>query len=84
MAAADPEREWRKSLDAHAAHTMHGVITHAAGHLIANAEAGPLLGGLPTIEIEGPDGEWRRYYVRLTEAARHAPLEPAHLGALVP
>jgi hypothetical protein len=82
-AKPDPEREWKKSLDAHAAHTMHGVITHCAD-LIANSRPGPLLGGLPTVEIQGPDGEWRRYYVRLTEAARHAPLDPRHLGAMVP
>lgn len=60
------EREWRKALDAHAAHTMHGIISHGA-ELIANSRLSPLMGGLPTVEIEGPDGEWRRYYVRLTE-----------------
>lgn len=63
----DDERQWKKALDAHAAHTMHGVITHCVD-LIANSRPGPLYGGLPTIEIEGPDGVWRRYYVRLTEA----------------
>lgn len=71
MTKADQERadrEWRRLLGEHAAHVMHGVITHGA-ELIANSRAAALLGG-PTIEIEGPDGEWRRYYVRLTEVPR--------------
>lgn len=63
------EREWQRALDAHAAHTMHGIITHAT-ELIANSRPGPLVGDRPTVEIQGPDGEWRRYYVRLTEV-RH-------------
>ena len=63
---ASEEREWQKLLGEHAAHVLHGVITHGA-ELIGNSRAAPLMGGLPTIEIEGPDGEWRRYYVRLTE-----------------
>lgn len=82
-AKPNPEREWKKVLDAHAHHTMHGVITHCCD-LIANSRMGPLLGGLPTIEIQGPDGEWRRYYVRLTEAAAHEPLEPGHARQLRP
>lgn len=80
----DPEREWRKVLDAHAAHTLHGVITHAAGELIANAAPGPLVDGRPSIDVQGPDGVWRRYLVRLTEAPVHAPLDPAHLRAVRP
>lgn len=60
------QTEWRKSTDAHAAHTMHGVVSYCCD-LIANSRAGPLMGGSITIEIEGPDGVWRRYYVRLTE-----------------
>lgn len=75
---------WRKAVTDHAYHTMHGAITHAAGDLIANARPGPLVDGRPSIEIQGPDGEWRAYIVRLTEAPVHAPLDPAHLGAMRP
>lgn len=63
---ANDDREWRQALDAHARHTMHGIITHAAD-LIANSRPGPLIGNGPTVDIQGPDGEWRRYFVRLTE-----------------
>lgn len=80
-AKPDPEREWRKSLEAHAHAVVAELHSHAGGVMPAFAP-GPLLGGLPTVEIQGPDGEWRRYYVRLTEAARHAPLDPAHLQAM--
>jgi hypothetical protein len=69
-AEQDAERQWRKVLDGHAAHTMHGIITHGTD-LIANSRPAPLMGGLPTVEIEGPDGTWRRYYVRLTEVTTH-------------
>lgn len=75
---------WRKAVTDHAYHTMHGVITHAAGHPIANAEPAPLVDGRPAIDIQVPDGTWRRYLVRLTEAPVHAPLDPAHLGAMRP
>ena len=30
-------------------------------------QPGPTMGERPTIDIMGPDGTWRRYYVRLTE-----------------
>lgn len=80
-AKPDLEREWRKILDAHAAHVLHGVITHGTD-LIANSRPGPLVDGRPSLEVEGPDGEWRRYLLRLTEAPAHAPLEAAHLRAM--
>jgi hypothetical protein len=60
------DRTRQRVLDDHAAHVMHGVVSYCCD-LIANRRAGPLMGDRPTIEIEGPDGEWRRYYVRLTE-----------------
>lgn len=50
MTKDNPDREWRKVLDAHAAHTMHGLITHCCD-LIANSRPAPLMGGLPTVEI---------------------------------
>ena len=62
----NPDRDYRKAMDEHARHVMHGVISYCCDP-IANSRAGPLIGGGPTIEIEGPDGVWRRYFVRLTE-----------------
>lgn len=78
----DPEREWRKVLDAHAAQLLADVL--AWDHQIAGVNPGPLVDGRPSVDIQGPDGEWRRYLVRLTEAPVHAPLDPRHLGAMQP
>ena len=63
---SNPDRQWQKTLEAHAAHVVADVIADgAASYPLARPSR--LMGGLPTIEIQGPDGEWRRYYVRLTE-----------------
>jgi len=78
---ADNEREWRRMLDEHASHTMHGVIS-ICSDLIANSRAGELVDGRPTVEIHGPDGVWRRYLVRLTEAPKPLPFDPADLQGL--
>lgn len=56
------EREWQRVLDDHAAAVFRNAIGQPPGVRTATD-----LGGRPTVEIEGPDGEWRRYYVRLTE-----------------
>lgn len=78
----DPEREWKKALEAHACAVVADVF--AWDHQVRGANPGPLVDGRPSIDIQGPDGEWRRYLVRLTEAPHHAPLDPAHFRALHP
>lgn len=60
-AAAD--REWQRALQEHAAGIMRDAI-HGAP--LASIMVAPDNGGL-AVAIQGPDGEWRRYYVRLTE-----------------
>lgn len=65
MTRADQERadrEWRRVLDEHA----HALFQNAIGQPAGVRSLAPL-GGRPAVEIQGPDGEWRRYYVRLTE-----------------
>ena len=85
-AKSDLEREWRKALDAHAAATLATVIDRGAGTewagQVTTARPGPLVDGRPSVEIQGIDGEWRRYLLRLTEAPVHAPLDPAMLQAM--
>ena len=67
---ADAKREWRKALDEHAARTMADVIVWGAANAGYNCiQPGPTMGGRATIDIMGPDGAWRRFYVRLTEVA---------------
>lgn len=61
--AALAEREWRKALDEHAHAVMARRLDDGEGAIVS---ADPL-GDRPTVEIQGPDGEWRRYYVRLTQ-----------------
>lgn len=61
--------QWRRSIADHANHTLHGVLTHGV-ELIGNTRHSPLVGGRPTLDVQGPDGEWRRYYVRLTEVGQ--------------
>lgn len=59
------EREWRKATDDSAYTILQRALDVASaggGLLLADS-----LGDRPTVEIRGPDGEWRRYYVRLTE-----------------
>lgn len=67
-------------LDAHA-NTQLAAALHYASPYCPHMRPASDLGGLPTVEIQGPDGEWRRYYVRLTEAAQHAPLTAEQAGA---
>ena len=66
-AAQAAEREWRAALAEHADTTLRGAIgfVERSNHhpTIRNAADQ----GGTTVEIEGPDGEWRRYFVRLTE-----------------
>jgi hypothetical protein len=60
------EREWQRALAQHA----DQVLRHALSGRW-DADDAPLTlvtdQGGPTVVIRGPDGEWRRYYVRLTE-----------------
>jgi len=60
---AAAERQWRRALDDHA-HAVLGKVLDGEGGCLVVADN---LGDRPTVEIQGPDGEWRRYYVRLTE-----------------
>ena len=58
------DRTWRKITDEHAAGVMAGAIALADNPtVVRNADNQ----GGHVVEIRGPDGEWRRYYVRLTE-----------------
>lgn len=67
MAAKDQaEREWQRALVDHGNAVLRVALSGRY-----DADDAPLvladdMGG-PTVEILGPDGEWRRYYVRLTE-----------------
>lgn len=69
---AAAEREWRRALDDHA----HAMVATAIGGALSHAyfaqtlRLSPEMGGRSTIEVRGPGGEWRRYYVRLTEVAK--------------
>lgn len=83
MACPGPEREWRKALDAHAAQAMADLIAGGCEGL-PFAAPGPLVDGRPSVDIRGPDGEWRRYLVRLTEAPTHAPFDATQWRALRP
>jgi hypothetical protein len=63
MSKPDPDRAWQQALDVHA----HSIISAALDQPdAAGVVLGDDLGGRPTVEILGPDGVWRRYYVRLT------------------
>lgn len=81
MAKPDPERAWQQALDAHA-HALLGAVAREASDYRADVRGGDDLGGRPTVEICGPDGEWRRYYVRLTAANPGPPISPEHLQAM--
>lgn len=64
MATVTPDdREWRILQAAHVEAVLTGAVLVSPLSLI---RPGPDQGGL-TVEICGLDGEWRRYFVRLTE-----------------
>lgn len=56
-------RAWRKATDEHAAQMVRGAITVAGTLGVRNVDD---VGG-HVVEITGPDGQPRRYFVRLTE-----------------
>jgi len=58
------ERAWQQVLDAHAHTALDAAFQAGVEGLIVPSDP---IGGRPTIEVCGPDGTWRRYYVRLTE-----------------
>lgn len=62
---ATADRAWRKATDEHAAEAMKRAVNGdpAPSFMVRNA---PDQGG-HAVEVRGPDGEWRRYFVRLTE-----------------
>lgn len=65
QAAAD--KQWRKVLADHAEATLRGAVRCAAeAYSDPTIRNTPDQGGL-VVEIRGPDGEWRRYFARLTE-----------------
>lgn len=45
------------------------IVWGAANAGYDRIQPGPTMGDRPTIDIMGPDGAWRRFYVRLTEVA---------------
>ena len=57
--AAERDKEWRKAVHEHAETIVSMALNDA--HLETGEQ-----GGL-TVRIAGPDGEYRRYFVRLTE-----------------
>lgn len=61
--------EWRKALADHAQGTVRAALEEGAGLVLADDPGGGL-----TVEILGPDGEWRRYFVRLTETGPYSPV----------
>ena len=65
----DPDREWRKALAEHALATVRTAFEEAPRLVLADDPGGQL-----TVEILGPDGEWRRYFVRLTETGPYTPV----------
>ncbi len=67
-APVEAERAWKRAIEEHAAATMRVAIDHAS-HTVATIALGTDCGGL-VVDIDGPDGEVRSFYVRLTEVVK--------------
>jgi hypothetical protein len=76
--AAD-DRKWQQAVDCHVLSILSSAVNGSPGHGVVVADD---LDGRPTLEIMGPDGVWRRYLVRLTEAPKPLPFDPADLQAM--
>jgi len=62
------DREWQKAITEHATAVLHAAVG-AGLDLTPQLRPSRDQGGA-TVEIQGPDGGWRRFYVRLTPCAR--------------
>lgn len=61
--AAAAEREWKRAINDHAAAVFRNAIGQPPGVRSSASRGGT------TVEIQGPDGTWRCFYVRLTPVA---------------
>lgn len=64
--AAKDARAWRRITDDHAATVVRAAINAAVVAGVQHIDGSPDEGG-HVVAVEGPDGVWRRYFLRLTE-----------------
>ena len=64
--AAKDARAWRRSTDVHAATVVRTANNAPDVAGVQHIDGSPDEGG-HVVSVAGPDGEWRRYFLRLTE-----------------
>lgn len=67
VAPAEAERAWKRAIEEHAAAMLRTMFNEAGRD--SPIALGDDSGGL-VVDVLGPDGQWRSFYVRLTEVVK--------------